>query len=226
MATLTSIDYEVMQQQALRGVVRAALEQTIVHGLPGDHHFYISFLTQSPGVSISKVLRERYPHEMTIVLQHRFWDLIVSEDRFEVKLSFDGVPERLVVPFASIKVFIDPSVRYGLQFDDAGQDRRPAMAPRQSLTFDAAYDQVGEARLDGGHVGTSANTQKKTRLPRKSKSEKDAVVETTVPAISPAPPKSAPTPQPASAAAPALAAVESDGEERGKVVSLDQFRKR
>src|SRR5262249_61024423 len=89
-----------------------------------EHHFYISFLTQAQGVILSKRLKEKYPSEMTIVLQHRFWDLIVSEDRFEVKLTFDGIPERLVVPFAAIKVFIDPSVRYGLQFDapDFGPD--------------------------------------------------------------------------------------------------------
>jgi uncharacterized protein len=225
MATLTSIDYEKMQQEALRGVVRSALEQTVVHGLPGDHHFYISFLTQLPGVSISKVLRERYPQEMTIVLQHRFWDLIVSEDRFEVKLSFDGVPERLVVPFAAIKVFIDPSVRYGLQFDDAGQDRR-ATAPRQSLTFDAAYDQVGEARLDNNRTGTTSGTAKKTRLPRKSRTEKEAASEPSVPALAPVPPASAPLPQPASAAATGAAPQAVEGDERGKVVSLDQFRKR
>jgi uncharacterized protein len=113
-----TIDYEALAQDAMRGVVRTVLTRTAKTGLPGDHHFFISFDTQAPGVSLSKRLKEKYAHEMTIVLQHRFWDLSVTEDRFEVKLSFDGLPERLVVPFAAIKVFFDPSVRYGLQFEE------------------------------------------------------------------------------------------------------------
>ena len=116
----SSIDYEALQSEAMRGVVRAVLARTAKSGLPGDHHFYISFDTTVPGVSLSKRLKEKYPTEMTIVLQHRFWDLIVTEERFEVKLTFDGIPERLVVPFAALKVFFDPSVRYGLQFEDFG----------------------------------------------------------------------------------------------------------
>jgi hypothetical protein len=95
------------------------LTRTAKSGLPGDHHFYISFDTTAAGVSLSKRLKEKYPAEMTIVLQHRFWDLAVSDDRFEVKLTFDGIPERLVVPFAALKVFFDPSVRYGLQFEES-----------------------------------------------------------------------------------------------------------
>ncbi len=113
-----SIDYETLAQEAMRGVVRQVLMRTAKSGLPGDHHFYVSFDTQISGVVLSKRLKEKYPAEMTIVLQHRFWDLSVTDDRFEVKLKFDGFPERLVVPFAAIKVFFDPSVRYGLQFDD------------------------------------------------------------------------------------------------------------
>lgn len=112
------IDYETLAQEAMRGVVRTVLQRAAKTGLPGDHHFYISFDTEAPGASISKRLKEKYPAEMTIVLQHRFWDLIVSDERFEVKLTFDGIPERLVVPFAAIKVFFDPSVRYGLQFEE------------------------------------------------------------------------------------------------------------
>jgi hypothetical protein len=114
-----TFDYEALAQDAMRGVVRTVLMRAAKSGLPGDHHFYISFDTRAPGVSLSKRLKEKYPHEMTIVLQHRFWDLSVTDDRFEVKLTFDGIPERLVVPFAAIKVFFDPSVRYGLQFEDA-----------------------------------------------------------------------------------------------------------
>jgi hypothetical protein len=86
-------------------------------GLPGDHHFYITFLTQAPGVKLSPRLTAQYPQEMTIILQHQFWDLIVTEDRFEVGLSFGGVPERLVVAFDAIASFLDPSVQFGLQFN-------------------------------------------------------------------------------------------------------------
>ncbi|HUS97801.1 MAG TPA: ClpXP protease specificity-enhancing factor SspB [Hyphomicrobiaceae bacterium] len=115
-----TIEYEALAQEAMRGVVRTVLTRAAKTGLPGEHHFYISFNTLAPGVILSKRLREKYAEEMTIVLQHRFWDLIVTAERFEVKLTFDGIPERLVVPYKSIKVFFDPSVRYGLQFDTAG----------------------------------------------------------------------------------------------------------
>ena len=112
------IDYDALALEALRGVVRSCLEQVSRTGLVGDHHFYIAFNTQASGVGMSKRLKEKYPVEMTIVLQHRFWDLAVDEERFEVKLTFDGIPERLVVPFAAVKVFYDPSVPYVLQFEE------------------------------------------------------------------------------------------------------------
>lgn len=117
MSSEGTIDYEALTQDAMRGVVRRVLDEAAKDGLPGDHHFYISFDTLAPGVVLSKRLREKYAEEMTIVLQHRFWDLAVSDDRFEVKLTFDGIPERLVIPYRAIKVFFDPSVRYGLQFE-------------------------------------------------------------------------------------------------------------
>jgi len=113
----SQIDYELLAQNALRGVVRQVLEGVVADGLPGDHHFYICFDTRAPGVIVSKRLREQYPDEMTVVLQHRFWDLIVEEQYFEVKLTFNNIPERLVVPYRAIKVFYDPSVPYGLQFE-------------------------------------------------------------------------------------------------------------
>ena len=110
------IRYDLLAQQALRGVIQRVLADVAKNGLPGDHHFYISFDTNAPGVRISSRLREKYPQEMTIVLQHQFWDLIVTDEGFEVGLSFNGVPERLGVPFAAIKGFFDPSVNFGLQF--------------------------------------------------------------------------------------------------------------
>ncbi|MFM1814206.1 MAG: hypothetical protein RLZ98_901 [Pseudomonadota bacterium] len=112
------IDYEALTQQAMRNVVRTVLGRVARAGLPGEHHFYIAFDTQYPGVSLSRRLKEKYPEEMTIVMQHRFWDLAVSDDYFEVKLTFDGIPERLVIPFDAVRVFFDPSVRFSAQFDD------------------------------------------------------------------------------------------------------------
>jgi hypothetical protein len=111
------IRYDLLTQQALRSVVRTVLIDAAKQGLPGEHHFYISFDTRSPGVKVSPRLRTQYPEDMTIVLQHQFWDLIVSEQGFEVGLSFNGVPERLIVPFDAVKGFFDPSVQFGLQFE-------------------------------------------------------------------------------------------------------------
>jgi len=110
------IRYDVMTQDALRGVVRSVLEQIAKKGLPGEHHLYIAFDTHGPGVSVSDRLKQQYPDEMTIVLQHQFWDLEITQERFDVKLSFNNVPERLIVPFAAVKAFYDPSVQFGLQF--------------------------------------------------------------------------------------------------------------
>lgn len=114
------IRYDVLTQEALRGVVRTVLHKIANSGLPGDHHLYIAFETRARGVSISDRLRDQYPEEMTIVLQHQFWDLEISDERFEVKLSFNNIPERLVVPFMAIKAFYDPSVQFGLQFGNHG----------------------------------------------------------------------------------------------------------
>jgi hypothetical protein len=111
------IRYDVLARDALRGVLRRVLTDAAEHGLPGEHHFFITFLSTAEGVKLSPRLLAQYPEEMTIILQHQFWDLTVTEERFEVGLSFGGVPERLVVPFHSIKSFFDPSVQFGLQFE-------------------------------------------------------------------------------------------------------------
>lgn len=111
-----AIDYPAMIDNAMRSVVRTAMTQVAEHGLPGDHHFFISFLTQYPGVEISPVLKERYKEEMTIVVQHQYWDLTVGEDRFSLMLSFNNIPEKLVIPFAALTAFADPSIKFGLQF--------------------------------------------------------------------------------------------------------------
>jgi uncharacterized protein len=227
MASGPSIDYAKLQQEAMRGVVRAVLQRIVKTGLPGEHHFYISFLTQAQGVILSKRLKEKYPTEMTIVLQHRFWDLIVSDDRFEVKLTFDGIPERLVVPFAAIKVFIDPSVRYGLQFDEEASDRDAAPAPRV-LNADATYDQAGDTGTESPRTQT-----KKPRTSRKSRADKD--VQGGAPVLTAVRTESLPpNPEPAARAGEqsvkdgddAAAEKQPAPEGGAKILSLDQFRKK
>ena len=113
------IRYDILTQEALRGVVRKVLAEVAKTGLPGEHHFFISFITKAPGVRVSQRLLDQYPDDMTIVLQNQFWDLKVSEAGFEVGLSFDDKPEMLVIPFTAIKGFFDPSVQFGLQLTGA-----------------------------------------------------------------------------------------------------------
>jgi len=193
------IDYEALAQNAMRGVVRSVLGRVAKSGLPGEHHFYIAFRTDAPGVLLSKRLLEKYPEEMTVVLQHRFWDLVVTDDRFEVKLTFDGIEERLSVPFAAIKVFFDPSVPYGLQFEDGE-------AAARSERHGRAEGPGALARTGGFERG---RVEKKPRPPRRPTAEKviERPSERTEP---PSPPKRA-------EAAPANDA---------KVVKLDTFRKK
>lgn len=110
------IDFPSLIDHAMRDVVRRVLEIVEKNGLPGDHHFFISFKTEYPGVTISNALLSRHPSEMTIVLQHQFWDLKVEEERFSITLSFNNIPEKLVIPFQAMTAFADPSVKFGLQF--------------------------------------------------------------------------------------------------------------
>ncbi|WP_407147929.1 SspB family protein [Bradyrhizobium sp. ORS 86] len=125
------IRYDVLARDALRGVLRQVLADAAEHGLPGEHHFYITFLSTAAGVKLSPRLLAQYPEEMTIILQHQFWDLVVTEDRFEVGLSFGGIPERLTVPFAAVTRFLDPSAPFDLQFDasDAVAEAAPSQLP-------------------------------------------------------------------------------------------------
>ncbi len=169
MAAEPTIDYDTLTQDAMRGVVRTVLTQAAKSGLPGDHHFYISFDTSASGVVLSKRLKDKYPSEMTVVLQHRFWDLSVDDDGFEVKLTFDGIPERLVVPFAAIRVFFDPSVRYGLQFED------PDVEPEAGEDMNHRFGR-GSDHANGASPTLRSTAPKKPKVPRKSKSEKTAPV--------------------------------------------------
>ncbi len=128
------IRYDILAQAALRGVVRTVLADAAKKGLPGEHHFKITFATATPGVRLSERMRGQYPDAMTIVLQHQFWDLAVDDDGFEVGLSFGGIPERLAVPFDAVTAFFDPAVQFGFQFETldkqaAGEPSAAAEAP-------------------------------------------------------------------------------------------------
>ena len=207
------------------------------HGLPGEHHFYISFNTLLPGVAIAPRLLQKYPAEMTIVLQHRFWDLFVQADRFEVKLTFDGIRERLVVPFSAVRMFFDPSVPYGLQFEEPAADGRP------SATSDARHGATGEIMgFNSGRGGSrpaGKGTAERKKSTRKTKVDafSDGSDTHTADAEAEAPAKSASKAPAATkltedrSAAPATAKtgprlVETTANDSAKVVSLDQFRKK
>ena len=126
--------YDALVDDALRGVVRRVLRQVGEKGLPGSHHFYISFRSTDPGVNLPDYLRAKYPEEMTIVLQHQYWDLIITDEFFEVTVSFNKQQERIKVPFAALSAFVDPSVRFGLQFDRKDKAALPTEKPAVPAT--------------------------------------------------------------------------------------------
>lgn len=161
------IRYDILAQEALRGVMRKVLSEVMRTGLPGNHHFFITFLTGAPGVRISTRLRERYPEQMTIVLQFQYWDLKVTESGFEVGLSFSDIPEKLEIPFSAVRGFYDPSVNFELEFDvkppeeeDGDDEDVLVLEPEQTPVTVApagkkepASDKDGE---DGGEPSKSA----------------------------------------------------------------------
>ncbi|MEI9803467.1 MAG: ClpXP protease specificity-enhancing factor SspB [Pseudolabrys sp.] len=193
------IRYDLLTQQALRGVVRSVLADAAKKGLPGDHHFFITFNTKADGVRMSDRLRAQHPEDMTIILQHQFWDLTVNDHGFEVGLSFGGITERLAIPFDAINGFFDPSVQFGLQFEEVveGQDRQlPANGQ-------------DKARIE-------AKTKRSTNCPpRRNASPRSRQ------RCRPSPPL--PTPVPASATPEPKPDKPSGG---GEVVRLDRFRKK
>lgn len=141
------IPYDDVVQEALRAVVGRVLGDVMREGLPGEHHFYITFKTRAPGVSIPVHLMERFPDEMTIVLQHKYWDLKVEEEHFEVGLSFSQVPAHLFIPFSAITAFVDPSVDFALQFHvEGGAGPEPHEA--------AGNDEPSIEQEDGSNVVT------------------------------------------------------------------------
>ena len=142
--TSSELPYDRWLEEALRGVIRRALTHAAEEGLPRAHHFYLTFLTGADGVELPVELRAKYPDEMTIVLQHQFWDLSVEDDHFAVTLKFRGRPSRLVVPFAAISAFGDPSVNFGLQLKTAHGDEAAAEPATETGGEDPAKAGAGE----------------------------------------------------------------------------------
>jgi hypothetical protein len=173
------IRYDILAQEALRGVVRTVLADAAKNGLPGEHHFKVTFSTTAPGVRLSDRMRAQYPDAMTIVLQHQFWDLIVGDDGFEVGLSFGGVPERLAIPFEAVTAFYDPAVEFGFQFEAIGAEAadKESAAPAESVPPQPgkadALPAPGAAKArepasspDGGTGGTGGTGGEVVRLDR------------------------------------------------------------
>lgn len=236
------IDYEglveIAMRDAMRGVIKTLLTEIAKTGLPGEHHFYISFNTNASGVNLSKRIKEKYPDEMTIVLQHRFWNLLVHNDHFEVNLTFNSIPERLVIPFAAIRVFVDPSVRFGHQFDDPDSDQDSSAGGHDEPSTGSARTTGRGAPRSLSAVPTSRLDKRRTAGPRKRLTDKGAD-NADVAELNDPPSPSAQTdqelvvPKPAVAAAAienkkaaAAATTEPTKPESAKVVSLDQFRKK
>ncbi|WP_230531016.1 SspB family protein [Microvirga roseola] len=202
MAGKDLIRYDLLVQDALKGVVRKVLIDAGKDGLPGEHHFYISFRTNFPGVRLSNRLREKYPQEMTIVLQHQFWDLNITEHTFEVGLSFSGIPERLLIPFDALTGFFDPSVQFGLKFDSQDDEEEPETSAPPPPAVRGSGSEPVELK------------QPRKSLPPAEKPEKKA--------DKAASPKAEPQAEKPAEPTPSGEAAESGAE----VVSLDAFRKK
>ncbi|MCW5686587.1 MAG: hypothetical protein KIT85_19505 [Pseudolabrys sp.] len=218
------IRYDLLTQQALRGMVRDLLAEVARKGLPGDHHFFISFDTLAEGVKLSQRMRAQYPQEMTIVLQHQFWDLAVSDDRFEVGLSFNGIPERLTIPFDAVKGFFDPSVQFGLQFEQVDDDAAPATAKPQTGPQTGAQTGTPAAAKPRRERTLAAVEDAPAR-----KGEPSATV-ATIPTPSPTGSDGADKPTPKKPAAADKSDPDKPDPDKpaggGEVVRLDRFRKK
>lgn len=147
--------YDLRAQKALRSVVREVLGEVAESGLPGEHHFYVTINTTAPGVELSQRLRERHPSEMTIVLQHQFWSLKAGKTAFEVSLSFNDTPEHLIIPYAAIKGFFDPSVQFGLQFEPL----EPAPVSANAEKTDRKHPQSAAPAARDAPAGSAGKTK-------------------------------------------------------------------
>ncbi len=195
------MNYEQMTQLALRGVVRDAIRRVIREdGLPGAHHFYITFLTRFPGAEVDEGLAKKYPEEITIVLEHQFWDLAAHDDNFEVTLKFGGVPKYLKVPYTAVTRFHDPSVGFALQFEPPKEmDEQPERPTLARLETVPSPDKLPAPKA-------AAKPAKKPRIGNLKGAKKTAKAE------------DAPEETPPSD--------ETPGDDSTKVVSLDAFRKK
>lgn len=219
------IRYDVMVQEALISVVRKVLQDAAKSGLPGEHHFYISFRTHAPGVRISTRLREKHPEEMTIVLQHQFWDLLVSDHGFEVGLSFGGVPERLLIPFDAMTGFFDPSVQFGLKFaaDEATADNDTPdegdMSVKDKLAVITAHEKTSKKPKKSKAAAVAAAAEAAAEKPGTDGANAENTITTLPRAEHKAEAKPADATESPGEAKPV-------GEAGAEVVSLDAFRKK
>ncbi len=206
---VSTFSYERMVEDALRGVLRKALQMTVAQGLPGSHHFYITFDTTHAGVRMPESLRALHPNEMTIVVQHQFWDLRVSEDEFEITLSFSGASQRLKVPFAAVSAFADPHAKFGLQFHVEFEERAAAEED------DAKAKEMAKATGETSSVTTLGKKPAIAAVPKPSSPKSDSKSETKSDTKIDTGSESADD----SAAKPAA-------DSAAKVVTLDAFRKK
>jgi hypothetical protein len=197
------IRYDLLTQDALRGVIRTVLTDAAVKGLPGEHHFFITFDTRADGVRMSARLKASYPDEMTIVLQHQFWDLTVGEDDFDVGLAFNGIPERLHIPFKAVRAFMDPSVQFGLQFTVDVEATKAANADAPAEAPAAA------AKLAAVEKPSPTKRAPAAKSPKSQPKKESGTQTATTDAAKPAP-------------------LSTSGKEAstGEVVRLDRFRKK
>jgi len=167
------IRYDLLAQDALRGVVRKVLTDVAKDGLPGEHHFFIAFDTRAQGLRISDRLRAQFPEEMTIVLQHQFWDLKVGDHAFEVGVSFNGAPERLLIPFAAVKGFFDPSVQFGLQFEVVSNENAENETGEMKA---ASNDKTGDKPLAVASPKGAASEPEVAKPAREKAAKESAIV--------------------------------------------------
>ena len=200
--TKDGLRYDKMVERALRGVVHEAIAAAVADGLPGAHHFYITFKTGAPGVVIGEQLRTKYPDEMTIVIEHQFWELTVTPDSFAVTLSFNNRPERLTIPFAAITAFADPSVKFGLQFQETPSETAPQAGPPAGQQ-QGGQQQGGEQLLRLAETPDAAEAAR----PRKERAGPKLVAD-----------------KPEGDGKPGGA--KGDAKKPGEVVTLDTFRKK
>lgn len=230
--TTDHIRYDLLAQDALRSVVRRVLTDAARDGLPGEHHFYISFKTKHPGVRLSSRLAEKYPDEITIVLQHQFWDLQVHEQSFEVGLSFGNSPEKLFVPFEAVSAFFDPSVQFGLKFEvqsevDEQVAGTQASAPRPQIRGAASEPLEAPAgrRAEGKRSADGKLDEvKPSRTGKAGKAEGAKADDAKAAGTKPEGPKGGEAKPKSLKVVPDQEAASSDGEK--KIVSLDTFRKK